>query len=150
MSHRRTRQQGNIIIIAVFVMIVMGLLATNLIRVKWSNQDTLTRENLGTQAWFLASSANEWALTKMYPLNGSGTLSDLTTNCDAINVDSSAVSDLASGLPCNEPVVTCRAPESALPDELKYFQISSSAICSSGTVFQVQRQQEVWIKVLEE
>ncbi|MGR5470520.1 MSHA biogenesis protein MshP, partial [Vibrio astriarenae] len=68
MFHKKN-QQGNVLIIVLFVIIVMGYLAASLMRVNWSNQSTLTREFLGTKAWFIAQSANEWALTQLYPLN---------------------------------------------------------------------------------
>jgi MSHA biogenesis protein MshP len=154
MSHKpinqtRRRQQGNIIVISVFIVVVMGLLAANLVRINWSNQDTLTREALGTQAWFLANSANEWALATLYPIDGDGSLSELETNCTSVNNSANAASALANGLPCDAPTIQCIAPNSALPDELKYYKVSSSASCSSGTVFEVQRMQDVWIKAVE-
>lgn len=150
MYHNRNRQRGNMVIISVFIIVVMGLLATNLLRIKWSNQDTLTREYLGTQAWFLANSASEWALTELYPIGQTSELADLATSCTAININTTAVSQLATGLPCGAPSVSCTPPAAALPDELKYYQITSQAICSSGTIFQVQREQEIWIRAIEE
>ncbi|MDD1829234.1 MSHA biogenesis protein MshP, partial [Photobacterium sp. ZSDE20] len=68
MRHRKSSQQGSVLVVAVFVIVVMGFLATSLVQVQWSNHDTLTRKQLGTQAWLLAHSANEWALTQVYPL----------------------------------------------------------------------------------
>ncbi|MFW1503881.1 MSHA biogenesis protein MshP, partial [Vibrio parahaemolyticus] len=68
MSHKKA-QQGNVLIVVLFVIIVMGYLAASLMKVSWSNQSTLTREFLGTKAWFIAQSANEWALTQLYPLS---------------------------------------------------------------------------------
>lgn len=145
---RQKRQQGSMIILAIFIVVVMSLLATNLIRIKWSNQDTLTREALGTQAWFLAHSASEWALTKLYPIGGDGSLSELAANCALVNSNSQAGEDLKKDLPCNTPTISCTAPNTDLPDDLKYYRVTTSAICSSGTVFQVQRAQEVWLKAV--
>ncbi|MDG2815205.1 MSHA biogenesis protein MshP, partial [Vibrio parahaemolyticus] len=76
---RRRNSSGNVLIIVLFVIIVMGYLASSLMKVTWSNQSGLTREFLGTKAWFVAQSANEWALTKMYPLNASTT--DIAAVC---------------------------------------------------------------------
>ncbi len=149
MFRRRKTQQGNMIIVAVFVIVVMGLLAVNLSRINWSNQDTLTREVLGTQAWFVAHSSNEWALATLYPIGGSGSLTELETHCDTVNNSAAtAAADIADGLPCNSPTIQCIKPSSSLPDELKYYQVTSSAICSSGTIYQVQRAQEVWVKAV--
>lgn len=60
------------LIVVLFVVLVMGLLATTLARLEWTNQDTQTREIFGTRAWFMAHSANEWALTQLFPLGESG------------------------------------------------------------------------------
>ena len=65
MSHKKN-QIGSVLIIAIFVIVVMGMLALTLVRLEWSNQDTLTREVLGTQAWFLSPSGNEWGFTYIY------------------------------------------------------------------------------------
>jgi len=58
MSHRRN-SSGNVLIIVLFVIIVMGYLASSLMKVTWSNQSGLTREFLGTKAWFVAQSEAE-------------------------------------------------------------------------------------------
>lgn len=151
MFPRRKKQHGSMILIAVFVIVVMGLLTVNLSRIQWSNQDTLAREVLGTQAWFTAQSGTEWALTVLFPLNEAGTLSELNDNCDAVNNQAaSAASDLVSGLPCLSPTIQCSKPASTLPDTLKYYRVTSSTICSSGSIFQVQRDQEVWVRAIEE
>lgn len=54
MRHRKSFQQGSVLVVAVFVIVVMGFLATSLVQVQWSNHDTLTRKQLGTQAWLLS------------------------------------------------------------------------------------------------
>ncbi|MFA0519894.1 MSHA biogenesis protein MshP, partial [Vibrio sp. 10N.222.55.E8] len=59
---------------------------TSLVQVQWSNHDTLTRKQLGTQAWLLAHSANEWALTQVYPLSVSPAVStSVNTACNDLN-----------------------------------------------------------------
>ncbi|MGL6026592.1 MAG: MSHA biogenesis protein MshP, partial [Vibrio sp.] len=50
------KQAGNLYIVAIFVIVVMGFLAAALTRIEWSNQDALSRDVLGTQAWFAAHS----------------------------------------------------------------------------------------------
>ena len=69
MFPRRKKQSGNLYIVAIFVIVVMGFLAAAITRMDWSNQDSLSRELLGTKAWFAANSVNEKALTFLYPLN---------------------------------------------------------------------------------
>ncbi|WP_249114828.1 MSHA biogenesis protein MshP, partial [Vibrio parahaemolyticus] len=65
------KQKGNVLIVTLFVIIVMGYLAASLMKVTWSNQSGVTREFLGTKAWFTAQSSNDWLLTQFFPVNRS-------------------------------------------------------------------------------
>lgn len=141
MRHSKSSQQGSVLVVAVFVIVVMGFLAASLVQVQWSNHDTLTRKQLGTQAWLLAHSANEWALTQVYPLTVSPAVStSVSTVCS--NLNSSQVSSGMSTI-CTVDQLTCR--QIGVLDGVGFFKIESTAICGSG-VNQVQRIQEVWVK----
>ena len=136
------KQRGNLYIIAVFALVVMGFLGANLIRIEHSNRDALTRDILGTQAWLLAHSVNEYALTQFYPLNAS---SAVATNCDPIATSiSTGVSDVLDNFSnCNSVTLTCSTIGSL--DSMNYFKVESTAICGSG-LNEVERSQEVWIR----
>ncbi|CAH6873782.1 MSHA biogenesis protein MshP [Vibrio chagasii] len=141
MRHSKSSQQGSVLVVAVFVIVVMGFLATSLVQVQWSNHDTLTRKQLGTQAWLLAHSANEWALTQVYPLTVSPAVStSVSTVCS--NLNSNPVSSGMSTI-CTVDQLTCR--QIGVLDGVGFFKIESTAICGSG-INQVQRVQEVWVK----
>lgn len=141
MRHRKSSQQGSVLVVAVFVIVVMGFLATSLVQVQWSNHDTLTRKQLGTQAWLLAHSANEWALTQVYPLTVSPAVStSVSTVCNTLNANQ--VSGGMSTI-CTVDELTCR--QIGVLDGVGFFKIESTAICGSG-INQVQRIQEVWVK----
>ncbi|MCK8082922.1 MSHA biogenesis protein MshP [Vibrio sp. 1CM24A] len=141
MRHSKSSQKGSVLVVAVFVIVVMGFLATSLVQVQWSNHDTLTRKQLGTQTWLLAHSANEWALTQVYPLTVSPAVStSVSTVCS--NLNSSQVSSGMSTI-CTVDQLTCR--QIGVLDGVGFFKIESTAICGSG-VNQVQRIQEVWVK----
>ncbi|CDT68686.1 putative MSHA biogenesis protein MshP [Vibrio coralliirubri] len=141
MRHSKSSQKGSVLVVAVFVIVVMGFLATSLVQVQWSNHDTLTRKQLGTQAWLLAHSANEWALTQVYPLTVSPAVStSVSTVCS--NLNSNQVSSGMSTI-CTVDQLTCR--QIGVLDGVGFFKIESTAICGSG-VNQVQRIQEVWVK----
>ena len=141
MRHSKSSQQGSVLVVAVFVIVVMGFLATSLVQVQWSNHDTLTRKQLGTQAWLLAHSANEWALTQVYPLTISPAVStSVSTVCS--NLNSNQVSSGMSTI-CTVNQLTCR--QIGVLDGVGFFKIESTAICGSG-VNQVQRIQEVWVR----
>ncbi|WP_423839905.1 MSHA biogenesis protein MshP [Vibrio mytili] len=141
---RKKHQQGNVLIIVLFVIIVMGYLAASLMRVTWSNQSGVTREFLGIQAWFMAQSANEWALTKLYPLNGSSdSVSTLCTN--QVN---GKMPNVTQGTGCTLNSMSCvdlgtlNAGTSAAES---LFRVQATAVCGSG-LSQVERQQEVWVR----
>ena len=141
MRHRKSFQQGSVLVVAVFVIVVMGFLATSLVQVQWSNHDTLTRKQLGTQAWLLAHSANEWALTQIYPLTVSPAVStSVSTVCS--NLSSNQVSSGMSTI-CTVDQLTCS--QIGVLDGVGFFKIESTAICGSG-INQVQRIQEVWVR----
>ncbi len=44
MFPNRHKQQGNMLVVAIFVIVVMGFLASSLTRINWSNSNNLTRE----------------------------------------------------------------------------------------------------------
>ncbi|HDU8579017.1 MSHA biogenesis protein MshP [Vibrio antiquarius] len=141
---RRRNSIGNVLIIVLFVIIVMGYLASSLMKVTWSNQSGLTREFLGTKAWFVAQSANEWALTRLYPLNG---MSDsVATLCK--NQVSGAAPNVTQGTGCRLNSISCvklgtlNADTSAAES---LFRVQATAVCGSG-LSQVERQQEIWVR----
>lgn len=132
------KQQGNVLVIAIFVIVVLGFLASSLTRVHWSNSDSLTREYMGTQAWLLAQSANEWALTQMYPLNASSAVSSA---CSAtINGASWSATTTTS---CQAVSLTCN--EIGTLDEQGFYQITAVAKCGNGEL-QVERQEQILVK----
>ncbi|WP_146442361.1 MSHA biogenesis protein MshP [Vibrio kanaloae] len=141
MRHKKSSQQGSVLVVAIFVIVVMGFLATSLVQVQWSNHDTLTRKQLGTQAWLLAHSANEWALTQVYPLTVSPAVStSVSTVCNTLNAN-----QVSSGMStiCTVDQLTCS--QIGVLDDVGFFKIESTAICGSG-INQVQRIQEVWVR----
>lgn len=146
---RNKKQSGSVLIIAVFVIVVMGMLGLTLTRLEWSTQDTLTREVLGTQAWLLANSGNEWGLTHLYPLDGSSGVSSINSACSTLNTAASAAASTlvaATDNRCSKLTISCTALGQ---DDLVYFKVTSGAVCGTGQNI-VQREQEVWARGLEE
>ncbi|MEZ8693334.1 MSHA biogenesis protein MshP [Vibrio splendidus] len=137
---RKQKQQGNVLIVAIFTLVVMGFLATSLNRVRWASNDALTQEFLGSQAWLLANSANEWALTQIYPV-GSSAVSDA---CSVVNVVPSI--DLANDN-CALEVVQCTSIGELNLDgeDRRFFKIEATAACGNDNI-KVTRRQEVWVR----
>ena len=141
---RKNRQQGHVLIVVLFVIIVLGYLAASLMKVSWSNQSTLTREFLGTKAWFIAQSANEWALTQLYPLdNRHPDVAGICTN----TVDG-ATPNVTEETGCKLKAMTCSnigTFNAGTSEAESLFRVQSLATCGSGST-QVQRQQEIWVR----
>ena len=143
MSHKRNAR-GNVLIVVLFVIIVMGYLAASLMRVSWSNQSGLTREFLGAKAWFIAQSANEWALTQLYPLNTPKP--DVAMSC--ANIVSGAIPNVIVDKSCRLNAMSCSSIgtfSTGTSDAESLYRVQATAICGSG-VSQVQRRQEIWVK----
>ncbi len=141
---KNNKQRGNVLVVVLFVIIVMGYLAASLARISWSNQSATTKEFLGTKAWFTVQSANEWALTKLYPLGG--TSDSVSTLCSL--VVSGASPNIAATSGCEIRPMTCALVgefNAGASDAVALFKVQSKAICGSG-LSQVQRQQEVWVR----
>lgn len=137
-SPMHSKQQGNVLIVAIFTLIILGGLASTMVRIGWSDGDTHAREVLSAQAWLLTHSANEWALTQFYPLQATSTsfsdiCSDTVDGADYTNITDKRCSSVTLG---------CRSVGSA---ELTLFIVESTAVCGTN-FFQVERRQEVWVR----
>ncbi|WP_243975012.1 MSHA biogenesis protein MshP [Vibrio natriegens] len=145
MFHSKPR--GNVLVVVLFVIIVMGYLAATLARIGWSNQSATTKEFLGTKAWFTVQSANEWALTRMYPLKDREDFPrDKQWICDNRVDGVSPV--IATPKGCEMQAMKCNFIgefNAAQSDAVSLFRVQATAICGSG-LSQVQRQQEVWVR----
>lgn len=139
--NRRHKQSGSMLIIAIFTLVVLGGLAAVMSRIEWSTSDTHTREFMSAQAWMLASSANEWALTQFYPLNGNFNLKDTCT--DGANPVNGATYQRIAQDVCEAVSMSCRSAGELEGNEL--FVVTATATCGTGA-FQVQRRQEVWVR----
>lgn len=142
---RSKNQQGSLYVVVIFVLVVMGFLATTLTRIQWSNTDAHVKEVLGTQAWLLAQSVNESVLTVFYPLDsedsniagqcqfsmpspnfvdGSGVFTEIKMNCRLINSSCNPVGSL---------------------DEMNYYKLLARVRCGSDKS-EVERTEEIWVR----
>ena len=129
-SHRR--QQGGALIVAIFVIVVMSVMAAAMIRIDWSSQDTTTREVLGTRAWFTAHSGNEMMLNALFPpgqTNANEAACVANTNFAPVN-----------NYNCRATVSCTRNTVSKAGSTIATFYLESTATCGSGKL-QVTRTQ---------
>ncbi|UOE80811.1 MSHA biogenesis protein MshP [Vibrio splendidus] len=144
---RNYQQRGSALIIVIFIIVIVGFLATSLTRTSWSTHDTNTRSVLGTQAWLLSHSVNEYVMTQFYPsidLLASSAVSTVCTNLEPLGVVSEAKS-LISRVPMNCSLNSLECSSRGELGGLVFYVLESSVICGSG-ISRVQRNQEVWVR----
>ncbi|MGF1710623.1 MSHA biogenesis protein MshP [Vibrio kagoshimensis] len=144
---RKSNQEGSMLIIVIFIIVVLGFLAASLSRTSWSDNDSNTRTVLGTQAWLLSHSVNEYVMTQFYPDPDPLSSSAVSTVCidpmpgAVITVANNIVAESAMNCSLNQLQCSSRGEL----DGLVFYVLESSVICGSG-ISQVQRNQEVWVR----
>ena len=63
------KQKGSALMLALFVMIIMTLLGTVLVKMYNSSSEAVAYEVLGTRAYAAAQTGIQWQLTEIFPLN---------------------------------------------------------------------------------
>nr|WP_086938851.1 hypothetical protein [Thaumasiovibrio occultus] len=133
------QQQGSVLLVVIFVMVVMSLFAVALTRIGVSSQDTTTVEVLGARAWLAAHSGNEVAMNLLFPVDSNAANVSLcpseTPTPMAVNI---------SGLSGCSVNVLCAQYNVDTP-EVRYFQLTSTGACGSSD-HRVSRVQELMAK----
>ncbi|MCE2572122.1 MSHA biogenesis protein MshP [Motilimonas eburnea] len=112
-------QQGSAIVIAVFIIVVMSLLAAALTRMLQDSHQGIGYEVYGTRAYLAANAGIEQGLLKLFPLGGGAPV------CGSASLDLSAQTAFHGCVveyACVEKVV----------DSKKVYQIDSTAKCDAG------------------
>ncbi|MFS1947062.1 MSHA biogenesis protein MshP [Vibrio lentus] len=147
---RKSNQKGSALVIVIFVIVVLGFLATSLSRTGWSDNDSNTRVVLGTQAWLLSHSVNEYVMTQFYPAPEPQASSAVGRVCNSSDLQpggrffavASSIVDSAS-ISCSLELLQCSSRGEL--DGSVFYVLESSVICGSG-LSQVQRNQELWVR----
>ena len=115
-----SKQKGSALVIAVFVILVMFLLAGTLIRMLEDGDESVNVEVWGARALFSANSAADAELAKLFPLSGAVgvcTANSTWTPPNEVGFHGCRVS------------VTCNA---ITVDGVTQYQILSNAVCETG------------------
>ncbi|WP_153913857.1 MSHA biogenesis protein MshP [Shewanella sp. TC10] len=113
-------QQGSALAIAVFVLIVMFLLAGTLIKMLEDGDESVNVEVWGARALFSANSAADAELAKLFPLSGA---------VGVCSANSTWTPPSSVGFHGCTVAVTCNA---IAVDGITQFQITSNAVCETG------------------
>ena len=114
-------QTGSALIMAVFILVVLGLLAASLTKVMSGASDQVIQEVLGTRALLAAESGNERTLAQLFPIDGSPAV---CASEQRFYFDSSVAGlvNCAVESSCNEQVT----------GGLNYYSVVSTGICKQG------------------
>lgn len=144
---RNYQQRGSALIIVIFVIVIVGFLATSLTRTSWSTHDTNTRSVMGTQAWLLSHSVNEYVMTQFYPEPDPAASSAVSALCATpMPVD---ISNFAESL-VESATVSCElhrleCESRGRLNDMNFYVLESSVICGTGGN-RAQRNQQVWVR----
>lgn len=117
----RKRESGSALVIAIFVLVLMTLLGSALIRMQSSSAETVVYEVMGTRAYAAAKTGLQWQLTEIFPLNVTG-----ITLCNATIVEPTISGVI--GLENCQFEITC--DDSISHDSVQYYTLTSTGSCS--------------------
>jgi MSHA biogenesis protein MshP len=122
-----TKQQGSALMLSLFVIIVLTLLGSALMRVLSTSSETIAQEVIGTRALMAANSAMQAELVVLFPLNS-------TTNvCNSANsYDLQYSGSDVEGLNHCEAATTCDNYFTDTVNSVEYFRLTSTGKCGSG------------------
>jgi MSHA biogenesis protein MshP len=118
------QQAGSALVIAIFVIIVLSVLGTALVKMLESSQESVAYEVLGTRAYTAAQSGLQWQLAKVFPL------SDSPSACaDIVNAPLPIFDNTLGLAQCNVSV-SC---DDFVHDSIRYYTITSTGECAIGS-----------------
>ncbi len=128
LSTASKKQQGSALLMAIFIMVVLMLLGTALVKVLSTSSEGIAQEVLGTRALMAAKAGAEAELTKLFPLNGAISACNSSTSYDNFSN--------VSGLNNCRAVTSCNnyANHDAGEGEVNYYRITSTGHCGIGNV----------------
>ena len=129
-----SKQQGSSLVLALFVIIILTLLGSVLMRMISTSSETVSQEVLGARAYMAANSAMQAELQLLFPLNGG------TSFCNATHTFSyefqTPLNEDIPGLYDCEAATTCDNyyPIIADPTATQYYRLTSTGECGSGAM----------------
>jgi len=117
----RKKQSGSALVIAIFVLVIMTLIGSALIRMQSSSAETVVYEVMGARAYAAAQTGLQWQLTEIFPLNITN-----VTLCKA-NIVEPTVSDVKGLENCQFEII---CDDSISHSGVQYYTLTSKGTCS--------------------
>ena len=128
MSCNAQLQRGFSLPVAIFILVIMALIATAAVAILNKGLGGASQEILSTRAFYSAESGAQFVLNQLFPLNGG------PANCAAsssLNFSSTGLNNCSTNMSCNSTTIGSEI----------FYTISSIGTCSTGdtvTVRQIQ------------
>ncbi|NQZ25807.1 MAG: hypothetical protein HRT55_05770 [Colwellia sp.] len=128
-----SKQQGSSLVLALFVIIILTLLGSVLMRMISTSNETVSQEVLGARAYMAANSAMQAELQLLFPLNVTS-----SNTCDTAFTDKpyelqTILNEDIPGLYDCTAATSCDNYHTGL-DGTKYYRLTSTGECGSGAM----------------
>ena len=125
MCHSRfaNLQKGSALVMAIFVIVIMTILGSALMRMMSATSESVAYEVLGTRAFQAAQVGLQWELQQLFPL---GTGASACQNQATINAGIPDLSAIDGLINCRIAALTC---EDFLDGSIRYYQVTSTGQC---------------------
>lgn len=134
-KHRyHTQEQGSSLVIALFVIIILTMLGSVLMKMISTSSETVSQEILGTRAYMAANSAMQGELQLLFPLNVA-----IQTYCSTPIVDKEYAlktdeGDDIPGLYDCKAFTSCTLYYADTDNDVNYYRLTSTGTCGSGAM----------------
>ncbi|WP_417441695.1 Type II secretory pathway component [Idiomarina sp.] len=115
------KQRGNTLVIAIFVIVVLGALVAALSNLVRTTSESVVVEVLGTRSFMAAQSGVEQGMMKLYPLDGAP-----ATACPDFSEDI-AVGNCEAAIACESATHTPDSNETYI-----HFRLEATGTCTAG------------------
>lgn len=136
-SKLHTKQQGSALMLSLFIIIVLTLLGTTLVRVLSTSSETIAQEVIGTRALMAANSAMQAELAVLFPLATDAAIPHPIGTCNASKPhDLQASGSDIPGLYHCSASTTCDNYYTTVPDPTvtQYYRLTSTGKCGSSAL----------------
>ena len=117
------KNKGSALVIAIFILVVMTLLGSALVKMLSASAESVAFEVLGTRAFQAAQIGIEWELQKLFPLNSSAIACQSQAIINSNKPNLSTIDGLYS---CRIEALTCSSFE---VNSVTYYTVESTGQC---------------------
>ncbi len=134
-SKLQTKQQGSALMLSLFIIIVLTLFGSALVKVLSTSSEAIAQEVIGTRALMAANSAMQAELAALFPLATDAAIPNPVGTCNATNTHTLQLSghDIAGLYHCKAST-TCNLYHTDIDSLISYYRLTSTGECGSSTI----------------